>query len=81
MAIKTFSIDDKIYKKYSKFCKENGINMSKQIEFFISSQLAENSKNRNKYLDKIKAVRKGKFVDENFIQEFFEKLQGKSKNQ
>ena len=74
MTIKTFNLDDKVYKKYSKFCKENGINMSKQIEFFICSQLAENAKTRNKYLDKIKAVRKGKFTDENFIEELFEKL-------
>lgn len=39
MTLKTFNIDDKTYKEYSKFCKEQGISMSKQIERFIENEI------------------------------------------
>jgi len=39
MALKTFNIDEKIYKQYSDHCKKSGISMSKQVEKFIESEL------------------------------------------
>jgi hypothetical protein len=39
MALKTFNVDDKAYKTYSKHCKSKGISMSKQIESFIKSEI------------------------------------------
>ena len=77
MAHKTFNINEKVHKEYSKFCKENGINMSKQIEFFMQAQIAKTKKERDKYLDKLKATRRGQFTDDSFIEELIEKIQGK----
>jgi spore coat protein CotF len=39
MALKTFNIDDGIYKSYSKSCKQKGISMSKQVENFLRSEM------------------------------------------
>ncbi len=39
MALKTFNLDEKIYKQFSKYCKEQGISMSKKIENFIKQEL------------------------------------------
>ena len=62
MVLKTFNLDDETYKKFSKFCKENGISMSKQVNFFIQSQMAEEPEIREEYLKKLERIRKGKFV-------------------
>ena len=39
MALKTFNLDEEIYKKFSEYCKSNGISMSKKIENFIKQEL------------------------------------------
>ncbi len=39
MALKTFNIEDSIYKEFSKHCKKHGISMSKRIENFIREEL------------------------------------------
>lgn len=39
MALKTFNIDDIIYKNYSRHCKKNGISMSRQVENFLKIEL------------------------------------------
>jgi len=62
MVLKTFNLDDETYKKFSEFCKENGISMSKQVNFFIQSQMAEEPEIREEYLKKLERIRKGKFV-------------------
>jgi len=36
--------------------------MSKQVNFFIQSQMAEEPKVREEYLKKLETIRKGKFV-------------------
>jgi hypothetical protein len=41
MALKTFNIDAETYAEFSKYCKENGISMSKKIEKFIQSELED----------------------------------------
>lgn len=39
MALKTFNINDTVYKSYSKHCKKKGISMSKQIENFLRKEI------------------------------------------
>jgi len=39
MALKTFNIDDQIYKEFSQYCKKNGISMSKKVENFFKEEL------------------------------------------
>ena len=62
MVLKTFNLNEQVYKKFSDFCKENGISMSKQVEIFIEAQMAEEPKVRQEYLQKLDAIRKGKFI-------------------
>lgn len=40
MALKTFNVDEEMYKKYSAHCKKQGISMSKQIEKFITQEVS-----------------------------------------
>jgi len=69
MAIKTFNVDEEAYAKFSKFCKENGLSMSKQVEIFIKSQLEEEPKVRKEYLERLDRIRKGKYIKFNSIEE------------
>jgi antitoxin component of RelBE/YafQ-DinJ toxin-antitoxin module len=68
MAIKTFNLDDETYRKFSDYCKENGLSMSKQIEIFIKSQLEERPKVREEYLQRLERIRKGKYIKFNSIE-------------
>jgi antitoxin component of RelBE/YafQ-DinJ toxin-antitoxin module len=61
MAIKTFSIEEDVYARFSKTCKENGISMSKQVEFFMRS-MVEEPHIRKEYAEKLERIRKGQFV-------------------
>jgi len=62
MVLKTFNLEEETYKKFSDFCKQNGISMSKQIDIFIKAQLEEKPKVRAEYLHRLEAIRKGKFI-------------------
>jgi antitoxin component of RelBE/YafQ-DinJ toxin-antitoxin module len=62
MVLKTFNLDEETYKKFSDFCRENGISMSKQVNIFIEAQIEENPKIRQEYLEKLERIRKGKFI-------------------
>ena len=62
MVLKTFNIDGITYKKFSEYCKENGLSMSKQVDIFIKAQLEEEPKVRKEYLEKLERIRKGKFI-------------------
>ena len=46
MVLKTFNLDDETYRKFSEYCRENGISMSKQVDLFIKAQLEEEPKVR-----------------------------------
>ncbi len=55
MALKTFNLDEQIYKEFSKHCKKEGISMSKKIENFLRDevgklQLKKSGKNSNSSL-------------------------------
>jgi hypothetical protein len=71
MSVKSFSISDDIYEKYSSECKRLGLNMSKQIENFMKFQLEEEFVVREEYTKKIRKIRKEKFIPvEDFDKQF-----------
>lgn len=39
MALKTFNIEEEIYKKFSAYCRKEGISMSRRIENFLRGEL------------------------------------------
>jgi len=39
--IKTFNVDEEVYKQFSAHCKKNGISMSKKIENFIRDEIVK----------------------------------------
>ncbi|MBN2246999.1 MAG: hypothetical protein JW755_14265 [Candidatus Aminicenantes bacterium] len=61
MGIKSFSISDEVYEKYSAGCKRLGLNMSGQIENFMKFQLEEEFLVREEYAEKIRDMRKKRF--------------------
>ncbi len=69
MALKTFNVNEDIYFRFSSFCKEHGISMSKQVEFFMASQVEEDPEARQEYLKKLERIRKGKFLKVNSFSE------------
>lgn len=69
MALKTFNINEEVYKKFSKVCKEHGISMSKQVEIFIESQISEEKEVKPEYLKKLEQIKKGKFHKYNTVAE------------
>ena len=62
MVLKTFNLDEDVYKKFSEFCREYGLSMSKQVNIFINSQIADKEEVREEYLKKLEKIRKGRFV-------------------
>lgn len=62
MVLKTFNVQEDVYKKFSDFCKGHGVSMSKQVEMFMESMVEEDPKAKQEYLDKIERIRKGKFI-------------------
>ena len=70
MTLKTFNLEEENYRKFSEFCRENGISMSKQINIFIKSQIEEKKEVRDEYLKKLELIRKGKFINIGDIENF-----------
>ena len=62
MVLKTFNVQAEVYDKFSSFCKEHGISMSKQVEFFMESVVEEEPEAKKEYLRKLDRIRKGKFI-------------------
>ncbi len=69
MVLKTFNINEEIYDKFSRFCKEHGISMSKQVEIFIESQVGDKEEIKLGYLKKLEKIRKGKYHKFNTVAE------------
>ncbi len=69
MVLKTFNINEEIYDKFSKFCREHGISMSKQVEIFIESQVSNEKEVKLEYLKKLEKIRKGKYHKFNTVAE------------
>lgn len=66
MVLKTFNLEEEVYKKFSEFCRENGLSMSKQVNIFIKSIMTENLETREECLKKLESIRKSK-VQNNII--------------
>lgn len=62
MAVKSFNIEEGVYKRFSDLCKLHGASMSKQVEFFMKSQIENPKELREDYLRKLDKIRKGRFV-------------------
>ncbi|MFP4118377.1 MAG: hypothetical protein ACLFTR_05650 [Candidatus Woesearchaeota archaeon] len=62
MVLKTFNVDDESYKKFSEFCRENGISMSKQVDFFMKSIVEDEPKVKDEYLKKLDRIRKQRSI-------------------
>jgi antitoxin component of RelBE/YafQ-DinJ toxin-antitoxin module len=62
MVVKAFNVDEDVYRKFSEYCKDNGISMSKQVNTFMESQIEEEPKVREDYLRKLEKLRKGPFI-------------------
>ena len=62
MVLKTFNVQEEVYGKFSSFCKQNGINMSKQVEIFMESVVEEDPDAKAEYLERLNKIRKGKFI-------------------
>ncbi|MEK6969972.1 MAG: hypothetical protein AABW48_06095 [Nanoarchaeota archaeon] len=63
MVLKTFNVQEAVYAKFSGFCKQHGINMSKQIELFMGSMVENDPEAKKEYLAKLARIRKGNFVN------------------
>ncbi|MBI2564977.1 hypothetical protein HYV79_03235 [Candidatus Woesearchaeota archaeon] len=62
MVLKTFNVEEVVYKKFSDFCKGHGVSMSKQVELFMESMVEEEPEAKQEYLQKLERIRKGKFM-------------------
>ena len=62
MVLKTFNVQEEVYSKFSSFCKEHGVSMSKQVEMFMESIIEEEPEARKEYLEKLNRIRKGRFI-------------------
>ena len=70
MVLKTFNVQEDVYKKFSDFCKGNGIIMSKQIDFFMRSIVEEEPEARKEYLKKLDRIRKQKTIHIGSLENF-----------
>lgn len=61
MTLKTFNLDPATYSKFSSFCKERGLSMSKQVQFFMQS-IVEEPPIKEEYVRKLDEIRKHSFV-------------------
>ena len=62
MVIKSFNVEDETYRKFSEYCKESGISMSKQIDFFMKSVVEEEPEDKKQYIEKLNRIRKEKSI-------------------
>ncbi len=53
MAIKTFNVDEEVYKQFSEYCKKQGISMSKRVEHFLKEEIAKIKSRTNSKRDAV----------------------------
>jgi len=61
MVLKTFNVQDDVYIRFSKFCKDHGLSMSRQVDMFMESMVGE-PEVQKEYLKRLDRIRKGKFI-------------------
>ena len=62
MVLKTFNVQEAVYRRFYDFCKGHGVSMSKQVEMFMESMTEDEPEVKKEYLDKLDRIRKGKFI-------------------
>lgn len=62
MVLKTFNVEETVYKKFSDFCRGHGVSMSKQVELFMESIVEDKPEAKLEYLQKLDRIRKGRFI-------------------
>ncbi len=62
MVLKTFNLEKGTYDKFSNYCKDCGISMSKQINTFIQSIIEEEPQAKQEYLAKLEMLRKQRSI-------------------
>ena len=70
MVLKTFNLEEETYRRFSEFCRQNGMSMSKQIDIFIKAQIEEKPKAREEYMKRLEIISKGKFIKVGGIEDF-----------
>jgi hypothetical protein len=63
MVLKTFNVSEEAYGKFSKFCKESGVSMSKQVDTFMRAFIEKEPEVRKEYLERLERVRGGRFIE------------------
>ncbi len=67
-------MQEEVYNKFSSFCKDMGISMSKQVDRFMESFISEEPVAKKEYLEKLEQIRKGKFIRYSSMDEFKESI-------
>ncbi len=62
MVLKTFSVQEEVFDKFSRFCKDHGMTMSKQVEMFMKSVVSEEPEAKKEYLEKLNRIREQKTI-------------------
>ena len=62
MAVKSFNISEDIYARFSGFCRQRGLSMSRQVQFFMESVIEREPKANKKFLKRLDRIRSGKFI-------------------
>jgi len=70
MVLKTFNLQEAVYKKFSDFCKGHGISMSKQVEMFMESVIEDDPEAKQEYLQKLDWLRKQRTIHVGKIGDF-----------
>lgn len=70
MVLKTFNLEEATYEKFSGFCKEHGMSMSKQVNIFMESMIDNEPEAKKEYLNKLDNIRKGKFNKYKSVEDF-----------
>ncbi len=70
MVLKTFNLTEEVYDKFSRICKEYGLSMSKQVDFFMRSQIEDEPEAKKSYLEKLDRIRKHRSVKVGSLSDF-----------
>ncbi len=62
MALKTFNVEEAVYRKFSEFCKGRGMSMSRQVQMFMEAVISDEPEAKKKYLDKLERIRTMKSI-------------------
>ena len=54
MALKTFNLNAEVYEEFSKYCKKEGISMSRKIENFLKEEVGKIKVKEVKKVDAVK---------------------------